>query len=147
MLTKFGIEHYLPLVKKLRLWSDRKKWVEMPLFNGYVFVRPAENLRDKVLEIPGAVKYLRYNGSDAMLRDSEIDLIKRVIQHGFEVEISEFQFNKGQLVTITEGPLKGIEAEILRVDDSNSEIMVGFETISQTLKVILPSGILKKKMA
>ncbi|MCF8201137.1 MAG: antitermination protein NusG, partial [Bacteroidia bacterium] len=29
-LTQRNIEHYLPLVNKLRVWSDRKKWVEMP---------------------------------------------------------------------------------------------------------------------
>lgn len=147
MLTKFGIEHYLPMVKKLRLWSDRKKWVEVPLFNGYVFVKPTEFQRDKVLETPGVVKYLRYNGEDALLRDVEIDFIMRIIQNGYEVEVSEMQFNKGQLVTITAGPLKGIEAEILRVDGNSNEILIGFETISQTLRVTLPSGILKKKSA
>jgi transcription antitermination factor NusG len=147
MLTKFGIEHYLPMVKKLRLWSDRKKWVEVPLFNGYVFVKPTEFQRDKVLETPGVVKYLRYNGEDALLRDVEIDFIMRIIQNGYDVEVSEMQFNKGQLVTITAGPLKGIEAEILRVDGNSNEILIGFETISQTLRVTLPSGILKKKSA
>ena len=48
LLERFGIAYYLPLVKKLRLWSDRKKWVEMPLFNGYVFVKPEPGIRDKV---------------------------------------------------------------------------------------------------
>ena len=36
-LEKFEIENYLPIYKSLRFWKDRKKWVEMPLFNGYVF--------------------------------------------------------------------------------------------------------------
>ena len=38
-LGKKGIESYLPLLKERRKWSDRKKWVEFPLFRSYVFVK------------------------------------------------------------------------------------------------------------
>ena len=41
-LKKQCIEHYLPLYRSLRFWKDRKKWVEMPLFNGYIFVKPTD---------------------------------------------------------------------------------------------------------
>ena len=36
---KKGFEVYLPMLKERRKWSDRKKWVEFPLFRSYVFVR------------------------------------------------------------------------------------------------------------
>ena len=35
-LLENGIENYLPVIKVLNQWSDRKKLVEKPLFNGYV---------------------------------------------------------------------------------------------------------------
>jgi hypothetical protein len=35
-LQQLGIKNYLPIVKKLRIWSDRKKWVDFPMFNGYI---------------------------------------------------------------------------------------------------------------
>ena len=38
LLSDQGIEAYLPLQRKLRQWSDRKKWVEVPYINSYVFV-------------------------------------------------------------------------------------------------------------
>ena len=38
-LTCKGISTYLPVVKTLKQWSDRKKWVEKPYFPGYLFVR------------------------------------------------------------------------------------------------------------
>ena len=34
-----GYEAYLPLQKRLKQWSDRKKWVEEPLLRSYVFVK------------------------------------------------------------------------------------------------------------
>ena len=36
---KKGFEVYLPMLKERRKWSDRKKWVEFPLFRSYIFVR------------------------------------------------------------------------------------------------------------
>ena len=38
LLQEKGIESSLPLIKTVRIWSDRKKKVEVPLFKGYVFV-------------------------------------------------------------------------------------------------------------
>ena len=38
-LNKKNIEAYVPVVKTIRQWSDRKKKIELPLINGYVFVR------------------------------------------------------------------------------------------------------------
>jgi len=144
LLERFGIAYYLPLVKKLRLWSDRKKWLEMPLFNGYVFVKPEPGIRDKVLEIPGVVKYLKYNGADARVSTNEIELIQRLIEHGYNVE-SEDRANlkKGDIVSIQQGPLKGIEAEVLKDADGSEYILLAFETISQVVRVSLPVGILK----
>jgi transcription antitermination factor NusG len=117
----------------------------MPLLNGYIFVKPSADSRDKILEIPGVVRFLRHNGNDAILRESEIDTIKRIIQTGYDTEIMDVQFDKGQTVMITSGPLKGIEAEVLRIDKNNNAVLIGFETISKTLKVTLPAGLLQKK--
>ena len=63
-LTKFDVEQYLPIYRSLRYWKDRKKWVELPLFNGYIFIKPTDNQRDEVLRIPGVVKYIRHNGTN-----------------------------------------------------------------------------------
>ena len=136
LLERFGIAYYLPLVKKLRLWSDRKKWVEMPLFNGYVFVKPEPGIRDKVLEITGVVKYLKYNGADAQVSTNEIELIQRLIEHGYHLELDTNKgFRQGDYVRIEQGPLKGIEAEVLKDTDGGETVWIAFETISQVVKV------------
>jgi len=38
-LEKKNIEAYCPILKERRQWSDRKRWVEFPLFRSYVFVK------------------------------------------------------------------------------------------------------------
>jgi transcription antitermination factor NusG len=141
LLERFGIAYYLPLVKKLRLWSDRKKWVEMPLFNGYLFVQPEPGMRDKVLEIPGVVKYLKYNGADAQVSDNELQLIQKLISTGYNVETAEGgHYKKGDKVTIKQGPLKGIEAEVMKDSDGGEFVLLAFDTINQVVRVTLPVG-------
>jgi transcriptional antiterminator NusG len=144
LLNRFGIVYYLPLVKMLRLWSDRKKWVEIPLFNGYVFVKPEPSMRDKVLEIPGVVKYLKHNGSDAQVSEDELQLIQKLLTTGYSLEAADdSSFKKGDKVTIQQGPLKGVEAEVLKDANGGEYILLVFETISQVVRVSLPKKIIK----
>ena len=144
LLEKYHVKHFLPLVKKLRVWSDRKKWVEMPLFNGYVFVKPEPAMRDKVLEIPGVVKYLKYNGADAAVSDKEISTIQDLLTHGYHLEAAGAgTLRKGDKVRIDQGPLKGIEAEVLKDADGNNTVLIAFETISQVVKVSIPGHYIK----
>lgn len=142
MLERHHIQHYLPLVKKLRVWSDRKKWVEMPLFNGYIFVQPKPLERDAVLQIPGVVKYLKYNGADAQVSSREIELIHSLIEKGYHLESGATgSLRKGDKVKIEQGPLKGVEAEVLKDADGSETVWIAFETISQMVKVIVPKKI------
>jgi len=55
VLERLHLKHYLPVVKKLRLCNNRKKWLEIPLFNGYIFLRPKPAERHALLQIPGVV--------------------------------------------------------------------------------------------
>ena len=145
MLERYQIRHYLLLVKKLRLWSDRKKWVEMPLFNGYIFVQPKPSERDQVLQIPGVVKYLKYNGADAQVSTREIEIIQQLIEKGYHVETeSAGSLRKGDIVTIAQGPLKGIEAEVLKDADGSETVWIAFETISQVVKVVISTAVIQK---
>ena len=39
------------------------------MFNGYLFVRPTDIQRDKVLQMNGVVAFVRYNKEDARASD------------------------------------------------------------------------------
>src|SRR6188472_2452236 len=54
-----NIEAYVPVVKTMRQWSDRKKMVELPLLNGYVFVNITLKEQDVVLQTRGVVNFVR----------------------------------------------------------------------------------------
>ncbi len=117
----------------------------MPLFNGYIFVQPKPSERDQVLQIPGVVKYLKYNGRDAQVSSREIELIERLIEKGYHLESGVAgNLRKGDKVKIEQGPLKGIEAEVLKDADGSETVWIAFETISQVVKVVIPTDYIKK---
>lgn len=75
-LTEAGIECYCPLITQLKQWSDRKKAVEVPLFNSYVFVQLEDGNRNSVFQVSGVVRYLFWLGKPAIVKDGEIEIIK-----------------------------------------------------------------------
>jgi hypothetical protein len=64
-LEEKGVITYLPLQKQLRQWSDRKKWVEEPIFRGYIFVKASEKDFQSILSTPGTVNFVRFGGKPA----------------------------------------------------------------------------------
>lgn len=119
-LAKKGIESFLPLQRILRQWSDRKKWVEMPLISGYVFVRITRAEYDTVLQIDNVMQYVRFEGKAAIIRDQDIDLLKRMIgQSETEVEITMEELQPGMQVEIITGPMMGLKGELVSYRGKN----------------------------
>ncbi|ANH80624.1 hypothetical protein A8C56_06185 [Niabella ginsenosidivorans] len=112
-LEKLGVVHYLPLRKELRMWHDRKKWVELPLFNGYLFVHIAAAEQNRVFDAIGAVRYLWENGKPAGLTEAEIDRIKRICNYEDEVAIIYNSCETGDWAEVQEGPFKGYKGILI----------------------------------
>lgn len=113
---RFGeadIEAYLPLYTTIRQWSDRKKKVELPLFNSYIFVHVNESERLKALEVDGVVRYVYYLGKPALVRQKEIDAIKRFLN---KTEGLRIRVEQGEHVEIASGPMEGVYGKVIRIN-------------------------------
>ena len=99
-LTQDNIENYLPLHRQLRIWHDRKKWVEMPLFSCYIFVYIEDKYRSKVFDIGGIVKYVSIAGEVSVLKANEIERIKKICSYLGEIEIEKDRMNIGDEVEV-----------------------------------------------
>ena len=143
-LRKFGFEPYLPLQKVLRQWSDRKKKVEVPLFNSYIFVYDIEANIPEILKIPGLSWNIRHNGKPAVLREKELETIKRFIESGLTLEVGGIEnLEKGDQVKIMDGPMKGAEG-YLSGEYNDQKFTVELESIDQVLKVSIEKHLLKR---
>ncbi|MEI8137738.1 MAG: UpxY family transcription antiterminator, partial [Bacteroidota bacterium] len=143
LLNSKGIEAYVPIVKTMRQWTDRKKMVEMPLLNGYVFVHINLAEKDKVMQTRGVVNYVRSEGKIALIRDVEIDRLKQLVELGYQMEVTGInkKYKEGDKVKISSGVLKGIEGYVVDAGE-NKQIEVLLESIGQCIRVKLPKELL-----
>lgn len=104
-----GIEAFLPLQKKIKKWSDRKKVVEEPVIRSYVFIRVSEKEYYDALSIKGVVRYITFSGKAAIIPDWQIDILKNAIYYNVENSVVAGDFEPGDPVEICYGPFQGIK--------------------------------------
>src|SRR5260370_37555839 len=106
-----AVEHFLPLYASARRWKDRRVQLELPLFPGYVFVRIAVGARLRVLEVPGVVRLVGFNGQPYPLAESEIESLRKGIMNGSRMEPHPY-LSVGSRGRIRTWPLAGGQAEL-----------------------------------
>jgi transcription antitermination factor NusG len=135
-----NIENFLPMQKKLRQWKDRKKWVEMPLMSGYCFVHITRKEYDLVLQTSNVVCYIRFEGKAAVIPDSQIDALKQMLkQYDFEVNVSNENFAPGKKVEVIEGPMIGLQGELVEARGKN-KFIIRFTQINSVFSVEIPAN-------
>ena len=141
-LQKQGIEAYLPLQKRLRQWSDRRKWVEEPLIRCYIFVRIDLSDYYQVLNTNGVVRYITFEGKAVPIPADQIEVLKKLVANEADVEVTTDNFTTGDKVKVVSGPLHGLEGELVDFR-GNRRVMIRIEHIGQQLVVSIPAGFLE----
>ncbi|WP_324024066.1 UpxY family transcription antiterminator [Maribacter sp. BPC-D8] len=114
-LSTYQVDVYCPMIKEVKQWSDRKKTIEVPLFKSYVFVNISESDRQQVFDVPGVVRYLYWLGKPAVVRDIEMETLKKWLTND---EVENYTLSKletGDRVSIKYGTLKDQKAEIIEI--------------------------------
>ena len=132
-LQKIGIECYCPLVTQMRQWSDRKKKVEVPLFNSYVFVQLAEGDRNAVFECVGVVRYLFWLGKPAIVRNDEIEVIKKWLNTSDTIDVAVSSYQVGDSIQLESGPFSAQTATIQEM--TNTHYVLVLESLGCVLKM------------
>ena len=131
-----GIEVYLPMRKELKHWSDRKKWIEVPIINSYVFVRIPANDCKRVFESHGVVAYVTSNRKAVIIPDHEIESMRRAVESKLVLNVEPTNIQKGQIITIASGPMKGISGEVVEMHGAK-KLYLRISNIGYTLIVTL----------
>jgi transcription antitermination factor NusG len=134
-LKSKGFETYLPLLRETRQWSDRKKTVEVPAFDGYVFVRHDDSLKTRVcvLQTLGVVRVLGDNHSPVPIPDSEIESLQRTLFSNLDCKRCD-SLAVGTMVEVKRGVLAGIRGRLLHYQNS-LRLVLSVSTVSQAISV------------
>jgi transcription antitermination factor NusG len=144
-LCQSGLEAYLPLIKVERQWSDRKKLVEVPLFNSYLFVKPLhKESYYSILQMPHVVRFVTFGGKPAIIPDKQVEAIQLMLNdyQNLQLEICNEVLEPGQKVEICAGPLKGLTGMLVDCKGAH-KFSMRIDALDQSLMVVIPDNILK----
>ena len=101
-LLEYGIEAFCPTRKEIKLWSDRKKKVDVPLLPSMVLVRIDERNINDVFNINGVIRYMFWLGKRAIVKQKEVDLLKSYLKSNKILNQEIKKFNPGDRINIEE---------------------------------------------
>lgn len=130
-----GVQHFLPLYESVRRWKDRHVRLQLPLFPGYLFVRLASQERLRVLQVPGVVRLVGFNGSPAPMADEDLNRIREFLAQGWRAEPHRY-LRVGRRARVVRGPLTGMEGIVSRWKNRR-RLVVSFDLIQRSMAVEL----------
>ena len=142
-LNKKNIEAYCPMFKEKKQWSDRKKWVDFPLFRSYVFANIEIKENFYILQTIGVSKIEKFQEKISIIPDEVIENIKNIIHGEYKIEHADYFF-KGQEVIVISGPLKGLDGTVLDLKGKD-KLIIKIEAIKQAFSIEISPGLLKSK--
>ncbi len=142
ILQQRNMVTYLPLIKSMRQWSDRKKKVEEPLFKSYLFVKATSQEISSLLNLEGAVKFVTFEGHPAIVRQEVIDEIKILLESPELIDVHDFFKIPGEPVIVTYGPFKGIRGTWVTYK-GRGRVMMQIQELGKSILMDLPKHALK----
>lgn len=137
-LKEKGITTFCPTVTTVRQWSDRKKKVEVPLFSSYVFVQVTELERNIVLQDQGVASFVFWLGKPAIIRESEINAIKKMLSDYPEANFEIKHLEKGDKIEVKTGAFKGSTGVVK--DIKKKTVTLEIEALGIVLKAVVSKG-------
>ncbi len=135
-LKIIGINSYLPVVNKVKQWSDRKKKISEPVLRSYIFIQANEAERLTALEQTSIIRCLSEHRRPAVIPEWQIENLKRMLDYKAEYFVYEGLVS-GTKVEIKEGPFAGVIG-IVRSGTEGKTLAVTVELLNRTIIAYLP---------
>ena len=132
-LSNKNHEVFLPLYRSVRRWQDRRKLLWLPLFPGYVFVRDGMERQLQILSTPGVIAIVRFGGCLAIVAQTQIDTVRKIIDSRLAVETHPY-LAYGDRVRVRSGPLAGLHGIFAR-NKGSARLVVSMDLLGQSAAV------------
>ena len=141
-LVERGFDVFFPTQPERRLWSDRIKTFDAPLFPGYLFLRAAldprvrvemlkvRQVRDLVGRLPDDNRVARY------VPDHEIESLHKLVAAKRRLDPIE-GLVEGAEVMVGQGPLKGARGVVLDAPDGRRRLVVQVRLLGRGVRALL----------
>jgi transcription antitermination factor NusG len=141
-LLRKDIEAFLPTIRRVSRWKDRKKELDWPLFPGYCFARFDPRTSLAVLKCVGVAQIIMADGKPAPIDAGEIEAIRRLVTTELKMDPCPL-IKEGDQVEVIHGPLKGVVGRLLR-KKSGTRLMLAITMINRAVEVEFDAADVRK---
>ena len=140
-----SLEAFLPRIEVMSRRKDRRKKILVPMIPGYIFVRSALAPEEyhRIIQTVGVVRMVAFKGKPVPA--DEVEISSLMILDGTDRTVQNRSYmQKGDRVTIMEGPLKGLEGFYIRHKGKNDQVVVSVDLLQRSLEVEIEGEALEK---
>ena len=126
---------FLPLLRQIHRWSDRRVKVDVPMFSCYAFVRIVHTVEErlKVLRTPGVLGFVGCERQGTPIPDEQIESLRTAISENIPCFPHAF-ISAGRRVRIRGGSLDGVEG-ILERHGADQSLVVSVELLRRSVAI------------
>lgn len=130
-LTTQGVDAFLPVHDVLSRWKDRRKWVTMPLFPGYLFVNVSQEDLWLVPATRGALNLISDGAGPVPVPEEQVLALRELTE--LPVPVGPWPYvRKGDRVVVKAGPLMGMEGYFVR-RKNESKLVVSVDMLGRSV--------------
>lgn len=126
IFTKKRIENFIPLNSTQVISGRKRKIIQKPLFESYLFANIEDDEIDKIKRVDGVVNLVYWKQNPAIIQKEEIEVIREFTSDHQDIQLEKTQVNVNDVAKVIDGLRYSIDGNILTVKNT-------------TLKVNLPS--------
>ena len=146
-LARLNNPVYLPLINKARLHHGTKIVTSFTMIPGYIFLAAGELERTELKKNEKEfvqIELLR-NKSEEETLIRELNALRQfeILAQTEEVHVNP-GIQHGDKVIVTQGPLKGLETEVIRREDRKNAIVINITILEKTVEYCISADVLKK---
>ena len=131
-LIERGVKTFSPHFTTRRLWSDRTKDLEVPLFPGYVFCALEPSTPAARLSVAGVIGLNGRGQGPVVVDEREILHIQTLCDSGFPVQPWPF-VSEGTKIQVASGPLRGVGGILI----GHQKLVVSLRLLQRSVAVDL----------
>jgi transcription antitermination factor NusG len=126
---------FLPLLRQIHKWSDRRRVVEIPMFSCYAFVRMVQTVEErlKVLRTPGVLGFVGSDRQGTEIPEEQIESLRKAISEKVPCLPHPF-IGVGERVRICGGSLNGVEGILMRQGRDQS-LVISVELLQRSVSI------------
>jgi transcriptional antiterminator NusG len=143
-LRQKGLEVFLPRFLQPSRRRDRKMFLRIPLFPGYLFVHDTLETTTyfDIIKVPGVVRVLAGSGQLLPVPLEIIESIRLAIA-GDRPFYPHRYLQKGECVRVTEGPLAGVVGKIVEAKEKKRKVVIEVELFHRAMAVELEDEVVE----